>query len=283
MNISQPAVSQILRDLEALLGLTLYKRVGRNLQLTAEARAILPDITKLIAQMDALRNQVEGLRGARAGHLSIASVPTMITCVIPNAVARFTQDRPNVRFRITSMTAADVANQVRLEFADLGVTFQPINANGLDLEPVLQTEMVCLLPRGHPLATERVIAPDMLRNEVVIAQGPETPPGFVLRDTFAQAGISDLIALKVNQSGVALPLVKRGIGIALAHPLVLAPEEADIVSVPFEPRVELTLSLAFPKFATRSRLAVAFVEEFNLQIQALAQGMTKRGIRCDLA
>ncbi len=282
VRISQPAVSQILRDLETLLGLTLYKRVGRTLTLTAEAKAILPEITKLIAQMGALRNQVEGLRDAKAGHLSIASVPTMINNLIPDAILEFRKDRPNVRLRITSMTASDVAHQVRLENADVGLTFLPVNGNGLDLQPLLRTEMVCLLPKGHNLQERPVITPELLRGETVMAQGPETPPGFVLRDTFDQFGISDLIVVEVNQSGVALPMVKKGIGVALAHPFVLSIDEPDVVAIPFEPNVELTLALALPKFATQSQLSQAFVSDFKVRIQEQATALTHNGMRCEM-
>lgn len=282
VRISQPAVSQILRDLELLLGLTLFKRVGRTLQLTAEAQAILPDINKLIGQMGALRSRVEDLRDARAGSLSIASVPTMISEVIPNTVINFTAERPDVRLRITSMTAADVGNQVRLENADVGLTFLPVNGNGLDLQPAVRTAMACLMPRGHRLAKEPVITPELLRGETVMAQGPATPPGFVLRDTFAQVGISDLVVLEVNQSGVALPMVKKGMGVALAHPFVLPLDDEDVVAVPFEPNVELVLALVFPKFATQSRLTSAFVAEFTLQIQSHVHSLAAKGLKCEI-
>lgn len=282
VRISQPAVSQILRDLELLLGLTLFKRVGRTLQLTAEAQAILPDINKLIGQMGALRNRVEDLRDTRAGSLSIASVPTMISEVIPNTIINFTADRPDVRLRITSMTAADVGNQVRLENADVGLTFLPVNGNGLDLQPVVKTEMVCLMPREHRLADHKVITPDLLDGETVMAQGPATPPGFVLRDTFAQVGISNLVVLEVNQSGVALPMVKKGMGVALAHPFVLPLDQDEVVAVCFEPNVELVLALAFPKFATQSQLTDAFVAEFTLQIQSHVDALAAKGLKCEV-
>lgn len=282
VRISQPAVSQILRDLELLLGLTLFKRVGRTLQLTAEAQAILPDINKLIGQMGALRNRVEDLRDTRAGSLSIASVPTMISEVIPNTIINFTADRPDVRLRITSMTAADVGNQVRLENADVGLTFLPVNGNGLDLQPVVKTEMVCLMPREHRLADHKVITPDLLDGETVMAQGPATPPGFVLRDTFAQVGISNLVVLEVNQSGVALPMVKKGMGVALAHPFVLPLDQDEVVAVCFEPNVELVLALAFPKFATQSQLTDAFVAEFTLQIQSHVNALAAKGLKCEV-
>lgn len=282
VRISQPAVSQILRDLELLLGLTLFKRVGRTLQLTAEAQAILPDINKLIGQMGALRNRVEDLRDTRAGSLSIASVPTMISEVIPNTIINFTADRPDVRLRITSMTAADVGNQVRLENADVGLTFLPVNGNGLDLQPMVKTEMVCLMPREHRLADHKVITPDLLDGETVMAQGPATPPGFVLRDTFAQVGISNLVVLEVNQSGVALPMVKKGMGVALAHPFVLPLDQDEVVAVRFEPNVELVLALAFPKFATQSQLTDAFVAEFTLQIQSHVDALAAKGLKCEV-
>lgn len=282
VRISQPAVSQILKDLESQFKLPLFKRVGRRLQLTAEAQAILPDIIGLISQMGALRNRADDLRGVRAGQLSIASVPTLVTTLLPQTIDNFRKTKPDVRFNITSTTGMDVVRQVRLENADLGLTILPVNDSGVSLRPLVRTEMVCLVPRGHKLQAEKIITPEMLRSEIVIALGPSTPPGFVLRDTFEQAGIKNLVALEVNQSDAALPLVAQGIGIALTHPLVLPMNICPVIAIPFEPNVELTLALVYPKHRTSLQVTIAFIQELEEQLEKYVHFLSSQGLYCTM-
>lgn len=281
MGISQPAVSQILRDLEAQIGLSLFTRVGNRLQVSAEGREILPDVERLIHQMSHLRTRVDDLRNEKGGHLSIASVPTMIEAIIPRAIAAFRKDRPHVQLKVGSFTAADVFRQVRLEQADIGLTFLPINDTGVLIEPLLKTAMVCMLLPDHPLAKKKTLTPDDLKDQTIIAQGPETPPGYVLRNFLESSGLSNMTYLQVNQAGVAQPLAAHGLGIALAHPLGLSPSAA-LVAVPFSPKVELTLAVLRPKFATPSRIVSRFVSLVRAELTVHAQYQQSRGLFCQM-
>jgi len=283
MRISQPAVSQILKDLEAQIGVSLFKRVGNRLQVSAEGQEILPDIERLIEQMSNLRNRVADLRNEKAGRLSIASVPTLIEAIVPRAIAEFQKKRPQIELKVGSFTAADVVRQVKLERADVGLTFLPVNTAGVTIEPILRTAMVCMVAPGHRMARYEVVTPEDIKAETIIAQGPETPPGYVLRDFLETAGLSNLKYLQVNQAGVAQPLAARGLGIALAHPLGLSSEmSAGVIAIPFKPGVELTLAVLFPKFASASRVVSGFVERVKTELAIHARFLRDRGLVCEM-
>lgn len=283
MRISQPAVSQVLKDLEDQVGVPLFKRIGRGLQLTPEARLLLPEVERLTSQIANVRDCALSLRDGQGGSLVVGCIPTLAQSVLPQAIAGLRSIKPNVRLHIKSYTATEISRQVRLESADIGTTFLPINDAGVRTEPLLRTAITCLVPKTSPLARERLITPQQLKDECVIAQGPETPPGFVLRDYLKQAGLDDWPTLEVNQSIISLSLAEQGIGVALSHPLVLSTiNSSKVTAVPFEPQIPLTLALVYPRHREASIHVGDFVRILKNTLSEISRDLTSRGLPCEM-
>jgi DNA-binding transcriptional LysR family regulator len=283
MRISQPAVSQVLKDLEEEVGIPLFKRFGRGLQLTPEARLLLPEVERLTSQIANVRDCALSLRDGQGGALVIACIPTLAHTILPQVIAGLRSLKPNVRLQIKSYTATEISRQVRLESADIGATFLPINDAGVRTEPLLRTAITCLVAKTSPLAKERLITPQQLKNECVIAQGPETPPGFVLRDYLKQAGLDDWPTLEVNQSIISLSLAEQGIGVALSHPLVLSTmSSSKVTAVPFEPQIPLTLALVYPRHREASIHVDDFVRILKKNLSEISKNLTSRGLPCEM-
>ena len=283
MRISQPAVSQVLKDLEEQVGVPLFKRIGRGLQLTPEARLLLPEVERLTSQIANVRDCALSLRDGQGGSLVVGCIPTLAQSILPQAIAGLRSIKPNVRLHIKSYTATEISRQVRLESADIGTTFLPINDAGVRTEPLLRTAITCLVPKTSPLARERLITPQQLQNECVIAQGPETPPGFVLRDYLKQAGLDDWPTLEVNQSIISLSLAEQGIGVALSHPLVLSTmNSSKVTAVPFEPQIPLTLALVYPRHREASIHVGDFVRILKNTLSEISKDLTSRGLPCEM-
>jgi DNA-binding transcriptional LysR family regulator len=283
MRISQPAVSQVLKDLEDQVGVPLFKRIGRGLHLTPEARLLLPEVERLTSQIANVRDCALSLRDGQGGSLVVGCIPTLAQSILPQAIAGLRSIKPNVRLHIKSYTATEISRQVRLESADIGTTFLPINDAGVRTEPLLRTAITCLVPKTSPLARERLITPQQLQNECVIAQGPETPPGFVLRDYLKQAGLDDWPTLEVNQSIISLSLAEQGIGVALSHPLVLSTmNSSKVTAVPFEPQIPLTLALVYPRHREASIHVGDFVRILKNTLSEISKDLTSRGLPCEM-
>lgn len=91
MHLSQPAISQALRDLEGQLGLTLFVRGGRLMRPTAEALALLSEVELLSARVGSLMARVTELRDRQAGQLAVATIPVLATGPLPLVIAKFLQ------------------------------------------------------------------------------------------------------------------------------------------------------------------------------------------------
>jgi DNA-binding transcriptional LysR family regulator len=198
-------------------------------------------------------------------------------------VASFRAQRPNVRLRIGSYPATEIAHRIRRETADLGITFLPINDADLSVEPLLRTALTCLVSTASPLAREPVITPDHLKDECVIAQGSETPPGFVLHNYLERANLTGWPTVEVNQSTISLALAERQIGIAISHPLVLSTvSTGTVTAVPFEPQIPLTLALIYPREHERSKQVTEFVAILRQKLSEILTELKARRLPSEL-
>jgi DNA-binding transcriptional LysR family regulator len=256
--VSQPAVSQTLKDLEAQFGFSIFSRVNGRPTLSAEAMQILPEIERILAQFTALRGRVNELRDMRAGSLSIMTGPTATFELIPRAIADFRRQRPNVRFHLDVSTASDITRKVREETIDLGLNVLPANEVSIATEPLFRTRMVCVLPLGHRLRRFQQVTPKDLVDETVVVvrqDGPLSP-----RVIAALGSLNDRAnSISTNQSIAALNLVRQGVGIAILHPMALTQSVLREVEVTrFEPSIDVTFGLLYSRRRPMPRIMSKF-------------------------
>jgi len=101
VHISQPALSRQIRDLEAELGLRLFDRVGRRIQLTAEGRDLLEQSRAVLAQVDAIDKRAKALIAGTVGILRIGATPQTMQSMMAGFLAGYARARPGVEISLT--------------------------------------------------------------------------------------------------------------------------------------------------------------------------------------
>jgi DNA-binding transcriptional LysR family regulator len=273
LRVSQPAVSQTLKELEGQLGIPLFVRSGSRISPTGEARMLLPDIERLLAQSGAVEGRANEMRDAGAGSLSIASVSNVAGVILPQVVAAFTRERPRVRLRVNAYVGReDVARQVRQEGADLGFVHAPIDDPSLAIEPIMQGRMVCVLPSTSPLAALADITPAHLSTHAVILAEPTATPGMLLRGRLETLGIRLDRVIETNFSYAAIGLARQGLGIFITDPVILMSGLADgLVIRPFVPDLPVTLAAIYSRHRPIPRLAVRFIAHLRTVLAVMCR------------
>lgn len=122
MRVSQPAVSQMLRSLEAGLGLELFIRLSGKIVPTDDARGLVNEVERICVQLSAFGSRAEKLRDGRAGHLSVVTIPTLTHFMVPKAVAALRKERPLLKIRIETSEQPTLVHMVKQEQADVGLS-----------------------------------------------------------------------------------------------------------------------------------------------------------------
>src|SRR3954470_7742216 len=219
LHISQPPLSRAIRGLEARLGVTLFARTRRRVELTPEGTRLVEDTRRLLSQLE---HSVRGLRAMASGEegrLRIGFVSLADYGVLPGLLKAYKAARPRVPFALREMLSPDQAVALAAEELDFGLLLPPVaGADGLDHLVVQRERFVIALPARHRLARGRGRLPvSQLAAEPLVMVPRDIAPGLydIVAGLAAHAGISLNVAQEAIQMQTVVSLVSSGLGAAI--------------------------------------------------------------------
>jgi len=215
LNLSQPALTVQIRNLEEGLGLRLLDRDTRTVGLTRMGRELLPALQRVIGDLDAVQTEARDLASGRHGVVRLAALPSQASGFLPEVIARFRQANPGISFAIHDTVASGIVRQVREEIVDLGLTGGRIFDDDLDVLHVSQDRMHVLYPHGHPLAQVEQVTASALSKYPLVLMDPTTSVRAIVDAAFAASGLSVTIAAEPTYMTTAVGLVRAGLGVAV--------------------------------------------------------------------
>lgn len=220
LNISQPALSQILLHTEDELGFALFDRVRGRLVPTPEALEILPEAERLFAGLEGLRRKTADLRLGRSGLVRIAASAPPGMAIVPRALARFRARFPEVRLRSHIAPISTILRMLRDGDAGLALALDDHVPPDLTAEVLGYAAIVCLLPEGHPLSARAALTLADLAGETLISYRVETLPAEEIARAARAAGVELPVTLEIDVSISAVGFVQQHLGVALVDGLM---------------------------------------------------------------
>lgn len=268
LNISQPAVSSVLKHCEARARMKLFTRAGGRLQPTPEAIALFPDVSALYGRLDAMDRLMQDLAGGRLGTLSLAASFPVANGYLARAVATFLEERPGVRVVLQSLTSPQVVDRVVSREVELGIAYEPVVNSQVETEVLIRSSIACVMRDDHPLAGNKEINVRDLAEHSIITYLPQAMLRSHVDRILSQAGIVPNVAVQVSLSLTGIALAYYGTGIALVEPFLLASIPLPgLVIRPLRPRVELETLLVRARAAPRSEIMSQFVTLLRRQVR----------------
>ncbi|EHM00579.1 LysR substrate binding domain protein [Acetobacteraceae bacterium AT-5844] len=267
MNMSQPAVSNAIKQMESQLGFALFERLNNRLFPTDGANIIYEESEPLFAMHAALEDRFQDLREAKVSRLRILSTPPLGDGVIPAALTAFSRRHPRLRTFFDIRELDEVIRSVESGKTDLGFGLSLGPQPTLEMEPLYEGRMVCVCPVGHKLAQLEVVTPADLQGQTFIALDAHTRMGTAVREAFQAARQPFNFNAEVRYCNTACVLVEAGMGASVVDPFSANyTGRRNIVVRPFEPAIP---SIAWAFWSTRkppSELARRFVKEIRLAL-----------------
>jgi DNA-binding transcriptional LysR family regulator len=262
-HIAQPALSQQIRRLEDELGLALVERTTRRAELTEPGRLLVGRARRILAELDAAQDEMLGLRGMQAGHLTIGAIHTMGPIDLSLALAIFHERHPGVELTVREHSSEEMAEMLRvdeLDLAFLSVT-ERIESRGLGLQQLVSEELVVLLPREHRLGSRRRLRMAELSGEEFISFRDGARLRELLVGAGRTAGFEPLVKLESNESQRVRRLVARGLGVAILPRSDAEGPGADVaVATLREPALTRDITLAWRAERRHGPAAMEFIE-----------------------
>ena len=259
LRMSQPAATSSIRNLEAGLGLALFQRDKGRLAPTPEAEALYREVDRIFHSVAVVEKFAADLREAHSGVLTLAATPTLGCGILADAIARFRARHPAVRVWLQLTTTPEVIDLAHRRQIDFGVVYTPADETGLMVEPLMETELVAAVPRGHALAALGEATPLKLARHPLIVNVRNAPILALIEEAFRPIDIRRLVSIGTNHTDTACAMVMAGAGVALVEPIAIGPRFPGIVTVPFRPRISLVVRVVASR-QPMSRLARRFAD-----------------------
>lgn len=260
LNTSQPNVSRLIAQLETETGFRLFERTGARLLPTTEGNAFFQEVERAFVGLRGLAVAARRIRDLGTGRLRIAAVPSTGLTLIPEAIDRFRKRRPDVTVSLHMNNSSTVNQWAASQFCDLGVAVYIGDASACDVEPLSLEPAVCVLPATHRLAGQRRIRARDLEGESFISLCHGDGTRVQMDQAFDAAGVQRVLAIEAQYSAICCEMVRLGMGVTLAHPLVARDFLSDAIAVrAFTPELKFPTYLLFPPHQPRAQLTTEFV------------------------
>jgi DNA-binding transcriptional LysR family regulator len=265
LNVSQPAVSKVLRHTESQLGIILFQLVRGRLVPTDEAHALFREVDDVFRRVSSLQVTARNLRQSGAGHLRIGIAPSLGLEVAPMAIAGFRARHPDVSFDVRTLHHDDMVQALYERECDIAFGYDPPPHPRLATQRLASAAVMLLAPAGQFAAAPVPIA--ALAGVDLISVSGSGPIGSIVAEALADADIMTRPNIAVGTYYIAAALVRFGAGVALVDEFTARAMAQPAVDVlPLAPLLGFGVHAAWLDDRPVSKLGARFVEAMTSAI-----------------
>ncbi|MCE4557483.1 LysR family transcriptional regulator [Roseateles cellulosilyticus] len=246
IGLSQPAVSQAVRSLEAELGVKLLDRTTREVVLTAAGQSLVAPLQRALDELDGVLDDARGQAAAARGVVDIASAPTISGGLMPQVLAAARERHPAIQVRLRDQVQQLAIEGVRSGAVDFAVLVgMEDDAPDLEQQPLFDERFVLVCPAAHALARRRLVRMADAAGWPLVLLDHSSGSRPLIDRAFARAGVALQAAIDVGHAATAFRMVQAGLGVSVLPALSLPlPDTAGLCAVPMEPALSRQVVLA---------------------------------------
>ncbi|OBS08013.1 LysR substrate-binding domain-containing protein [Acidihalobacter prosperus] len=244
-HLTQPAVSNQLRQLQSIIGEPLYRRQGRGIALTSTGQQLYRHAQALADALQEAESFAASLASVDSGRVRIAASQTLGAYILPAALAEFREHAPRIEIILESHNSQSVLDH--LEACDIGLIEGPVGHGAstahFTAQPLGSDTIVAVVPSGHRLASRRTLALGDVADEPIILREAGSGTRELVEAAFEQAGITPRVSMTLAGVAAVIEAARQGLGIGFLSALALRHEGGHVVGIPLRPGLRRRLTL----------------------------------------
>jgi len=268
LHVAQSAISRQIANLESELGVSLFKREGRNVKLTAIGKVFLEHTETAMKAIDYAKEQIDEYLDPERGTIKIGFPTSLASHLLPTIISAFKEEHPNVAFHLRQGSYKFLIESVKKR--DINIAFLgpvPVEDQSIEGHILFTENLLALVPSHHPLAERDNIRLRDLRNEDFVL----FPKGFILHkmafDASKQAGFMPNISSEGEDLDAIKGLVSAGIGVTLLPESTVSETTPRFTTkLPIHtPQLQRTVGMIIPRnrdLAPSDKIFYKFVKTF---------------------
>lgn len=243
MHTMQPALSQQIRDLETELGIRLFDRTTRRVELTQGGEEFRTMAAKVMEDLESAVRNAHGLADRRRGRVIIAAPPLLAAVVVPRAIADFRQKHPGLEVKLVDARTDQIVEQVRTGQVDCGLGTFHASEEGVTSTVLARDSLMVFFASNHQLAVRQKVNWHELDGLPLITLTRDSGIRMLVEVGCQAAGIRVVPAYEVTHITTALAMVEAGLGIAVLPTYAWASVHASKISAAtLEPKIVRDIS-----------------------------------------
>ena len=232
LNISQPSLSRSISNLEDELGLKLFVKKGRNIELTKYGHLFLEHVNRILEEVKITLDKMHSLSSSSGGHIDIGYVFPLAKSYIPHMVRSFLNKDHNheITFSLSQEITKELITALKTEKYDVIFGSKVPDETEIEFIPVVNQEMVIITPPGHPLKYKKPLVLEDLMDYPVIGYDRTSGLGQYTTSIYKQNHMKPSIAFETSDENAIAALVAENFGIGfVAHVESLKEYNVDIL------------------------------------------------------
>lgn len=259
LHLTQPAVSKRIALLESQMGVRLFDRIGRTVNLTEAGRALEPRARGILLDIEDTHRAISNLAGNIGGQLSLATSHHIGLWRLPQVLRKFSQRYPDVSLDLHFMDSEVAHEQIVQGNLELGViTLAPNSHERLTAIPVWRDQLVFMCAADHPLATQGKVYIEQLPDYPAILPDMSTFTGRIVKPLFEERGLVLNVSMSTNYLETIKMLISVGLGWSML-PISMLDSSLKVIDVP-NVTIERQLGVIHHVQRTLSNAGKAFLE-----------------------
>lgn len=259
MHITQPSVSYALKQMEESLGIKLFNRLSKGVELTSEGRALLGYVEQSFSLLAAAQRHVQELKQLTEGELRIGASESLIKHLLLPKLDRFHAKYPGIRIRLSHGKTPDLAQRLREGHIDCAIVHMPLTDPQLTIQPLAKLEECFVVGEAYRGLAADLLSMEELAGLPLLLLSPGSSTRVYVEQWFAAKGCTAKPDIELGSIDLLIEFARRGYGAAF---ITRSFVEAELQSgMLFELRLEETIPPRSIGFATRRDVQLSLAAE----------------------
>jgi len=269
VGIAQPALTISIQKLEKETGLKLINRAEKNALLTAEGEVLYKLANQLLSQAKQVELELEELKDLERGTISFGVSAMMGSYYFPKVLTAFKQEYPKIKIHLMDQGTAALEKMLLNGELDIALVRGDLENPQLRYTKLIHEEVIAGMATTNPLANQQTLS---------LAQFCQQPlvlfhEGYFLREVVSHYSTKNHLPLDIrmetNLIELQKSLVRNEVGITTCLSRILK-DEPKMTSIPFDPKIEFKLSLAWKKNHYLSKASKAFINYLSSTLDEMS-------------
>ncbi|HUD84064.1 MAG TPA: LysR substrate-binding domain-containing protein [Candidatus Saccharimonadales bacterium] len=220
LHVSQPPLSRQIRDLEEELGVELFKRTAKSVELTEAGKIFLNEARAVLLRSHQAVQAVRAVAKGARGEVRVGYAPSLTVEILPRALKLFEQEHPGTRVALHDCSTEEYGRKLLERKLDVALGVKPAGRmwRGVVFEKLASYPLYCAVAASHPLAKKRAISARQMKEERLIGYSRDEYPEYHawLREIFRPFGFDPALAEEHDSVTSLIAAVEAGRGVAIA-------------------------------------------------------------------